>query len=771
MKEQNRTKAQLIKELTELRSKINELEKSKTKAKQFDNVNQEPEEKLKNIFESVSDGLIYLDRTGKILDVNKKAVQIYGGQKKELLGKHFTKLGLFSYKDVSFLLRKLTNALKGKATGLELTFKNKKGKKIILEFSTTFSKKDNCILGLIVIVRDITERKITEKALRESEEKYREMIELAPDGIMISNLKGVITSCNTALSKQTGYPLDRFINRHFTKIPTVRAIDIPKYLKVLNSLIRGKPPRAFEYKWVHKNGTTRTDELHISIRKKEGKLIGFQIITRDITNRKRAEEALKESEKRFRELWNNAPVAYHILNTKGIITSVNKTEAKMLGYKSEEMTGKSIFEFILPEQRADARRRFQQKISGKYVPRTDNRIYVKKDGSQIYVEIDDVLERNSKGKFIGIRTTMVDITELKRAEEKLREGRDYLEKLTNSMWDAVFSVKMPERVIEWANDSFRLIGYSPEECIGKTTEFLYPDKREFVDFGIKLKNAISAGKDIMHAEQLLKRKTGETFPAEITTTLFKDKGKVVNVTSIIRDISERKQAEEEIKNSREELRNLAAHLQSAREEERTLIAREIHDELGQALTALKMDLSLLTSKLPKYQKPLLSRTKSMTSLLDETIQTVKRLYTELRPSMLDDLGLAAAIEWQTEEFQSRTGIKCEVKIEPKEPILDKESSTAIFRIFQEALTNVARHTDASEVKVNLTEKAKTLELRVRDNGKGIAGEKIHDPQSYGLIGIRERAQFLGGEAKIIGVQNRGTTIAVSIPLHKNGGIQ
>ncbi|MGB2845452.1 MAG: sensor histidine kinase, partial [Candidatus Aminicenantaceae bacterium] len=237
------------------------------------------------------------------------------------------------------------------------------------------------------------------------------------------------------------------------------------------------------------------------------------------------------------------------------------------------------------------------------------------------------------------------------------------------------------------------------------------------------------------------------------------------------DITERKQAEEEIKNSREELRNLAAHLQSAREEERTLIAREIHDELGQALTALKMDLSLLTSKLPKYQKPLLSRAKSMTSLLDETIQTVKKLYTELRPSMLDDLGLAAAIEWQTEEFQSRTGIKCEVKIEPKEPILDKESSTAIFRIFQEALTNVARHTDASEIKVNLTEKAKVLELRVRDNGGGITGEKIHDPQSYGLIGIRERAQFLGGEAKIIGVQNRGTTIAVSIPLHKNGGIQ
>jgi len=642
MKEQNRTKAQLIKELTELRRKINELEKSRTKTKQFDNVKQESEEKFKDIFEFVSDGLIYLDRTGKILDVNKKAVQIYGGQKKELLGKHFTKVRVFSYKDVPLLLRKFTNALKGKATGFELTIKNKKGKKIILECSTSLSKKDNQITGIIVIVRDITERKIAEKALKESEEKYRNLVENSQDSIAIIDVKGNVLYANKQIEKLTGYTLEEGIGMNVRKITPI------KYWKRNASLIRravnGEQIPYFKSVIKRKDGKLVPVESGGQAIFQDGKAVAIQIITRDISQRKEAEEALKESEKRFRELWDNAPVAYHILNTKGIIISINKTEAKMLGYKPEEMTGKSIFEFVLPEQRAAAQRRFQQKISGKHVPRTVNRIYVKKDGSQIYVEIDDVLERNSKGKFIGIRTTMVDITEFK-------------------------------------------------------------------------------------------------------------------------------QAEEEIKNSREELRNLAAHLQSAREEERTLIAREIHDELGQALTALKMDLSLLTSKLPKYQKPLLSRAKSMTSLLDETIQTVKKLYTELRPSMLDDLGLAAAIEWQTEEFQSRTGIKCEVKIEPKEPILDKESSTAIFRIFQEALTNVARHTDASEIKVNLTEKAKVLELRVRDNGGGITGEKIHDPQSYGLIGIRERAQFLGGESKIIGVQNRGTTIAVSIPLHKNGGIQ
>lgn len=144
-----------------------------------------------------------------------------------------------------------------------------------------------------------------------------------------------------------------------------------------------------------------------------------------------------------------------------------------------------------------------------------------------------------------------DIVERKRAEEALRAGRDYLEKLTNSMWDAVFSVKMPGRVIEWVNDSFSLTGYEPEDCIGRTTELLYPDKREFIDFGNKLRKAIKAGEDVLHAEQMLRRKNGETFPAEITTTIFREKGEIRRVTSIVRDITERKRAEDALREERD----------------------------------------------------------------------------------------------------------------------------------------------------------------------------------------------------------------------------
>jgi signal transduction histidine kinase len=205
-----------------------------------------------------------------------------------------------------------------------------------------------------------------------------------------------------------------------------------------------------------------------------------------------------------------------------------------------------------------------------------------------------------------------------------------------------------------------------------------------------------------------------------------------------------------------------------REGERTAIALEIHDDLGQALTGLKMDLSWLAKKLPRDQRPLLDKTKAMTELTDATIKTVKRLSTELRPGLLDDLGLIAAIEWQADEFENRTGITCALSIDPADIVLDRDRSTALFRIFQETLTNVARHAHATRVRVSLKEKNGIVELKVGDNGKGITEKQISDPKSFGLMGIRERVHPWRGTVKIKGAPDKGTTVTVSIPVEKSG---
>ena len=235
-----------------------------------------------------------------------------------------------------------------------------------------------------------------------------------------------------------------------------------------------------------------------------------------------------------------------------------------------------------------------------------------------------------------------------------------------------------------------------------------------------------------------------------------------------RDITERKRTEEELRQSHQQSRDLSAHLQSVIETERTNCARQIHDELGQALTALKMDLSWLDKRLPKELESLLEKIKSMLRLTDATIQRVKTISTELRPGLLDDLGLVAAIEWQAGEFLNWTEIKCELSLELKDTLPDKECTTAIFRIFQETLTNIARHAGATRVKVSLREKAGRLVLKVRDNGIGIEKAQITNPKSFGLMGIRERARYLGGEVKISGIRGKGTTVTVSIPLNEEG---
>lgn len=216
--------------------------------------------------------------------------------------------------------------------------------------------------------------------------------------------------------------------------------------------------------------------------------------------------------------------------------------------------------------------------------------------------------------------------------------------------------------------------------------------------------------------------------------------------------------------SNEQFRELSAYLQTVREEERKSIAREIHDELGQSLTTIKLELSLLQEEVLHDASAAITRIRSLKDQVDVTIHTVKSIITKLRPGLLDDLGLTAAIEWQANDFQRHTGIVCEVSMKPEEMNISQEISTAMFRIFQETLTNIMRHSGATRVKVQLNQKDDLLELQVEDNGRGITNEEIKDSKSFGLIGIRERAQYWRGIVDIEGNAGLGTIITVRFPL-------
>ena len=225
---------------------------------------------------------------------------------------------------------------------------------------------------------------------------------------------------------------------------------------------------------------------------------------------------------------------------------------------------------------------------------------------------------------------------------------------------------------------------------------------------------------------------------------------------------------EELSVSRSQLRDLSESLRSALEEERTRISRELHDELGQSLTALKFDLEAMKNPGAAGETSLTGKAGEMIRLVDSILTTVKRVSRELRPGILDDLGLAAAVEWHAKEFRKRTGIPCEVFVDPEDLSVDPDRSTAIFRIFQETLTNVARHAGATKVEAALERLDGSLRLEVRDDGRGITGEEISGGKSLGIIGIRERVRYLGGEVRIEGKPGAGTVVTVILPEGKGG---
>ena len=234
------------------------------------------------------------------------------------------------------------------------------------------------------------------------------------------------------------------------------------------------------------------------------------------------------------------------------------------------------------------------------------------------------------------------------------------------------------------------------------------------------------------------------------------------VCLIASDLSEMKRAEQALRASSEQFRKLAAHLLSVREEERARISREVHDELGQSLTAVKMDLAWLAGRLPRSNGEMLKRIRSTGQLADSIIQSIRRISTELRPPVLD-LGLAAAVEWQVQEFQARSGVQCKVRLLIRE-VVTSNASTAMFRIFQETLTNIARHAGATRVEVVLQKQRDRLALLIHDNGRGFDQADPGLSKSLGLLGMRERAAILGGQVNIKSAAGKGTTVTAWIPL-------
>ena len=462
----------------------------------------------------------------------------------------------------------------------------------------------------------------------------------------------------------------------------------------------------------------------------------------------------------YKLLVHSSQIGFYIMQD-GHFKFINSHFRDYTGCTEEEMLKMNPASFILPEDRRKAAKNAVMMLKKQRFSPYEFRI-VTKDGRIKWI-MESVMSIKFKGKR-AILGNSTDITERKEASRRLEE----LEALESSILDAIPQavVGLHERRINFANHAVKVIfGWHREELIGKSIRMIYRNEEESDKIASAFYSTLEHQRTY-ETEFLCLRKDGQEICCRMKASRIGENLREKRIVVTYEDITAEKKAQEDLERSREELRNLSIHLQSVREEESTRVARKIHDELGQSLTALQMDMSWLENHLPAISKDIRKKTQSMSELVDSTIESVHNITTELRPSLLDDLGLPTAIEWQATDFQKRSGIRCQVHIHCRDQAIDKELATTIFRIFQETLTNIARHAKATQCKVNLTETETELYLEVTDNGIGINQWQIDNPRSFGIIGMRERAHLWGGTVHVRNAKPSGTKVRVLIPMNK-----
>jgi PAS domain S-box-containing protein len=718
------------------------------------------EEKFTKTFNSSPNPMIITEiESGKIVDVNKTFEKLIKYSKEEIINKNVFELNLWgNIEDRENYIRKMKEDKS--ISNLEIKIRTKSG-----------DIRDSLISGEILTIQgkpylltsgiDITERKLAEDALKEQLYLNQQILETTLDGYILADSDGKIIDVNPAYCDMIGYTWEELLDMNIRELEVkIPPDEVDRRIK---QMIRMGGDR-FETQHKHKDGSileldTSTSIMYID----ETPMVAA--FMRGITERKKAEELIKENERRLATLMSNLPgMAYKCKNDPNwTMEFISDGGYSLTGYHAKELVGStqvSYADIIHPEDRQmvwenvqDALEKKQPfQLTYRITTASGNEKWVWEQGQAIYGEENDV---------ISLEGFITDITERKKAEKRI----EFLRFITEQVTDSVISTDLDFK-INWVNHAFiNLYGYSSKEVLNRTPDFLNAEPLS-EKIQSEIFNAVLSG-NTWKGELINRKKNGSTFLCELLVYPLRDKnGNIFAFAGHQRDITERKNAERKLRDSRNQLRSLAERLQMIREEERATVAREIHDDLGQTLTALKMDIAWMKKNAGMTEEMRAAKFDTMLGLTDSSIQTVKRIATELRPGILDDLGLISAIEWGTEEFQKRSGIECNLVISVEELAVDENVTIAVFRIFQESLTNIARHSGATKIEVTIKKAGDLLQMEITDNGVGISEEQINSSKSLGLIGMNERASVFGGKLKISREASGGTTVRVYIPIGK-----
>ncbi len=471
----------------------------------------------------------------------------------------------------------------------------------------------------------------------------------------------------------------------------------------------------------------------------------------DLSEKIRAQKQLRESEEKFRLLVEQASDGIFISDHKGRFIMVNTSASMMTGYSTNELLQLKFSDILFREDQTPLKLDEEELKTGIPIIET---LMKHKDGHFVYVESSG--KHLSGGRFQAI---IRDISGRKKAEEAIRVSEYKYRLLFEQNPMPMWMLSLPDKNFLAVNDAaIDFYGYSRKEFEHMNIRDIRPWKEFPPDFEPMHFDGINNSGIRDH-----KKKSGEYVKVNVLAHDIIYQGQQAKL-ELANDMTEKLRAEEELKNSHEQLRQLATHLQTVRESERTHMAREIHDELGQQLTGLKMDISWIGKKIPEQEIVLKEKINETIELVDDTVKTVRRLATQLRPSILDDLGLVAAMEWQSEDFQKRSGIETHFNSSINNIEIPDIMATSIFRIYQESLTNVMRHSKASKVGAALSINEGLLILQIIDNGVGYNAIDINGKNTLGLVGMKERTIMMDGTFEIDSKPGKGTTVKIEVPI-------
>jgi PAS domain S-box-containing protein len=592
-------------------------------------------------------------------------------------------------------------------------------------------------------------------------------IQLPATGLFDYNLKSDSVIFSLAFKRQLGFQDEEFPNDFHEWENRLHPEDGERVMQSWRAYL-AEPQLCYEveYRLRHKDGAYRSMLARAEvIRDADGRpcrMFGCQL---DLTERHRAEE----DRARLAAIVQSSDDAIVGKTLDGIVTSWNAGAERLFGYAAEEMVGQPVSRIIPGDRLTEEPGILARLRHGERVEHFET-VRRHKNGGLVEVSVSISPIKDTTGRIIGASKIARDVGERKRAEAAVERANERLVEQAMVLELAPVLVRdMNNRIVLWSSGAERLYGFSKQEALGSISHQLFQTRFPVSEaqFEETLRQTGQWEGELVH-----RKRDGKQLVVASQQIIYRDRsGRPARILEANADITERQRAEAELSQSQDQLRALTERLVKAREEEAIRIARELHDQFGQCLTTIKMDVRSMERDLAGEMssakvETLHEKVRTIGQAVDETVRTVRAIATRLRPGLLDDLGLAAALEWQAEEFQKRSGILCSLAPPAKDPPVNRDQATALFRIFQEILTNVARHAQATKVWVHLGEEDQAIELEVEDNGVGIKDTQLAKRHSLGLLGMRERAAAFGGTVEIAGVPNQGTIVRVRLPVLK-----